>query len=161
MTAAAFLALGMAVPASAAGMSKCTGDTSSMLDRGLGAYVLHDYATARFELECMIARPDDDNRLYALFYLARIFADNNGTETDHARAYQLYKTISETYSEPTDPDDPRRGPFVARAITAVGVYVLQGIPDAGIRPDPARAAEIFRYAATFFDEPHAQFELAK
>lgn len=160
-SATAFLALLMAAPASASGVSKCKGDTASMLDRGLNAYVAHDYAAARTEFECMIARPDDDNRLYALFYLARIFADNNGSDTDHARAYQLYNTISQRYSEPTDPDDPRRGPFVARALTAVGIYVLQGIPDAGIRPDPARAAEIFRYAATFFDEPQAQFELAK
>jgi hypothetical protein len=35
------------------------------------------------------------------------------------------------------------------------------LPAIGLRPDPERAIEYLRYGATFFNEPDAQFELAR
>lgn len=96
----------------------------------------------------------------AQFYLARVFSDGAGTHTDHAKAYILYQRIADEYAD-VDPDDDQRAPFVAKALTALAGYVRGGIGEIGLKPDAERAVAYLRHAATFFNEPDAQFELAK
>ncbi len=96
----------------------------------------------------------------AEFYLARVFADNLGPVTDHAKAYMLYQRIADENAD-IDPDYDQRAPFVAKAFTALAGYLRQGLPEIGLRPSPHRAAEYLHHAATFFNDPDAQFELAK
>jgi TPR repeat protein len=50
---------------------------------------------------------------------------------------------------------------VAKALTALAGYLQRGVAEIGVRPDPARAVEYLQYAATFFGDKDAQFELAK
>ena len=96
----------------------------------------------------------------AQFYLARIFADNTGNYTDHAKAYMLYQRIADEHAD-IDPDYDQRAPFVARAFTALARYLTNGLTEIGLRPNPHRAAEYLHHAATFFNDQDAQFELAK
>ena len=96
----------------------------------------------------------------AMFYLARIYADGNTAYTDHAAAYRLYLKLANDYAD-IDPDDDQRAPFVAKALTALAIYVKDGVAAAGVRPDPARAVQYLRHAAQFFNHEDAQFELAK
>jgi TPR repeat protein len=96
----------------------------------------------------------------AEFYLARLFADNSGTYTDHAKAYMLYQRIADEFAD-IDPDYDQRAPFVAKAFTALAGYLRSGIVEIGLRPNPHRAEEYLHHAATFFNDPDAQFELAK
>ena len=96
----------------------------------------------------------------AEFYLARLFADPTGPHTDHAKAYVLYQRLADQYAD-IDPDDDQRSPFVAKSFTALAGYLLRGVPEINVKPNPIRAAEYLHHAATFFNDKDAQFELAK
>jgi TPR repeat protein len=96
----------------------------------------------------------------AEFYLARVFADNAGAYTDHARAFKIYQRIADEYAD-IDPVDDQSAPFVAKAFTALAGYLLRGIPELRLKPNPQRAAEYLDHAANFFNDHDAQFELAK
>ncbi len=126
------------------------------LERGLEAYNRGDYKTAIKALEA----PAAAREFMAQLALAQIYADNSGSETDHAKAYMLYQSIADEYSD-VDPDDTRRAPFVARALTTLAGYLLVGIPQIGVVPDPERAADYLHHAALFFGYEDAQFELVK
>ena len=44
---------------------------------------------------------------------------------------------------------------------ALGTYFLDGIRAPTSRADPARAREIFNYAASYYGDPNAQYNLAR
>jgi uncharacterized protein len=134
--------------------------TREAYDQGLGAYRSGFYEIAIPALEYVIGRNDAQYRFFAEFYLARIFADNAGSHTDHAKAYMLFQRIADEHAD-IDPDDLKRAPFVAKALTAVALYVRDGLPEISLKPDEQRVIEYLRHAATFFNEPDAQFELSK
>jgi len=98
---------------------------------------------------------------FAPFYLARIYASGDGAYTNHAKAYRLYTGIVERYGHVVDNDDYRRATTVAKAITAMATYVARGLPEIGLAADKKKAIRFYRYAAQFFGEDDAQFELAK
>lgn len=163
LTAIALLAAGgTLIPRHALSNDKRTPGTvqnkvaSPALDQGLQAYKRGDYKTAIRALE----RPAADGVFMAQYLLAQIYSDNSGTETDHAKAYAFYQAIAEEYSD-VDPDDMRRAPFVARALTALAGYLMTGIPQYGVEPDHERAADYLHHAALFFGHEDAQFELVK
>ena len=128
--------------------------------KGLDAYQQGRYELAVPSFECALSSGNELQKLHANFYLARIYSDDTGGFTNHARAYDMFRTISDAIDS-VDPEDSRRAPFVAKALTAFAGYVRRGLPEIGLKPDLARNAEYIRHAATFFDEPDAQFELAK
>ena len=43
----------------------------------------------------------------------------------------------------------------------LGSYYLVGIPNSEVKPDPARAREMFSYAASYFGDPDAQYHLGR
>ena len=58
----------------------------------------------------------------------------------------------------------RRSPqaqIVANAFVALGRYYLNGIPNSKVTPDPDRAREMFSYAASYFGNADAQYDLAR
>lgn len=133
--------------------------TREAFEQGLGAYRSGYYEIAIPAFEYVIAR-NDPQRFFAEFYLGRILADNAGSQTDHAKAYMFFQRIADENAD-IDPDDLKKAPFVAKALTAVAIYVRDGIAEIALKPDEQRAIEYLRHAATFFNEPDAQFELAK
>jgi uncharacterized protein len=156
------LALGLGLgptPAQAVRELPCA-TTSEMLSKGLEAYKQNRYEIAVPAFECVIRNDGGPQKFYAEFYLARIYSDETGGFVDHRTAYTLFQGLAESVDQ-VDADDPRRGPFVAKSVTAVAGYVRRGLPEIGLKPDLDRAVEYFRSAATFHDEPDAQFELAK
>ncbi len=62
---------------------------------------------------------------------------------------------------PTDNPNTRASRFVANAFVALGRYYLDGIPNTRVKRDPARARQIFAYAASYFRDPDAQYYLAR
>jgi uncharacterized protein len=134
--------------------------TREAYEQGLGAYRSGFYEIAIPALEHVVGKTDPQFRFFAEFYLGRIFADNSGAHTDHAKAYMLFQRIADEHAD-IDPDDLKRAPFVAKALTAVAIYVRDGLPEISLKPDEQRAVEYLRHAATFFNEPDAQFELSK
>jgi uncharacterized protein len=129
-------------------------------EQGLSAYRSGFYEIAIPALEYVVDKNDPTNKFFAEFYLARVFADNAGPHTDHAKAYMLFQRLADEHAD-IDPDDLKRAPFVAKALTAVAIYVRDGLTEIVLKPDPERAVEYLRHAATFFNEPDAQFELAR
>ena len=51
--------------------------------------------------------------------------------------------------------------IVANAFVALGRYYLNGIPNSKIKADTDRAREMFSYAASYFGNADAQYELAR
>lgn len=130
------------------------------LDQGLSAVNGNYPEMAEPALQFVIKNGGEDQALLGRFYLARIYADNNGARTDHKRAFELYQRIADDYAD-IDPDDDRRSPFVAKSLIALAGYLRRGLPEIGRAPNPHRAAEYLRHAATIFGDEDAQFELAK
>lgn len=102
----------------------------------------------------------DANEFMATYYLAKIYQDNAGAYTDHAKAYTLFEKIVDDHLD-VDPDLDPRAPYIGKALTALAGYVLKGVPDIGLRPDPSRAVFYLNNASTTYNDEDAQFELAK
>ena len=94
------------------------------------------------------------------FYLARIYADNEGAYTDHAKAFAIFKALADELQD-VDPDDDALAPIAAKSLTAVSSYLREGIADANIKPDVVAADRALQLAALTFNNEDAQFELAK
>ena len=141
---------------SAAGDATKFRSSQAALEQGLVDFKRGDYAKAVPALEFAAA----NDQLLAQFTLAQLYADNAGTETDHAKAYMLFQTIADEHSD-ADPDDDSRAPYIAKALTALAGYLRVGISEIGLKPDPERAADYLHHAALFFGDEDAQFELVK
>jgi uncharacterized protein len=144
-----------------AGTNPHCGAVAEMLDKGLEAYKNGRYEIAVPALECVLRTDNGLPKFYAEFYSARVFSDDTSGFVDHTRAYALFQGISDEHGSVVDPDDVRRAPYVAKAITSLAGYVRRGLPEIGLKPDLERAVEFYRHSATFFNERDAQFELAK
>lgn len=129
-------------------------------EQGLGAYKSGYYEIAIPALEEAAKTGPELNRFFAEFYLARIYSDNSSALTDHAKAYELFQKLALENAD-ADPEDGRRAPFVAKALTALADYLRRGVKRIGVRPDPDRAFELLQHAATVFGDQDARFELAK
>lgn len=124
--------------------------------QGMAAYRVRHFEIAIPALNEAAKR---DN-LFAMFYLARIYGDNSRAYTDHGRAYALYSRIVDRFYR-IDPNDFRRSPTVAKSITAMARYVHTGLREIDLPADKAYAVRLYRYAAQYYNEPEAQFQLAK
>jgi uncharacterized protein len=94
----------------------------------------------------------------ARWKLGEMYADGDGVPRDDVKAYHYFNQMVEDYDE--DQPDRRNLSAISTAFVAVGVYCLSGIPNSDVRADPRRAHELFQYAATIFNEPNAQYNLA-
>jgi TPR repeat protein len=95
----------------------------------------------------------------AQWKLGRMYADGDGVPQDDLRAFQYFTRIANGHAD-DNPETPQAR-FVANAFVALGHYYLGGIPDTPVRANPARAREMFSYAASYFGDPDAQYNLAR
>jgi len=100
----------------------------------------------------------DRGVLGAQLKLARIYAAGNGTPRDEAKAYIYYRQIANQRAD-ISPLSPV-AKYVAEAFVSLGNYYLQGLPDAHVLRNPARAAGLFSHAASYFGSAEAQYDLA-
>ena len=149
------VALAAAASASTAGTVKYK-SAGEALNQGVSAYNGGYYEIALPALDYAA----NEGEFLAQYYLARMYADNSWSNTNHAKAYELYQHIADENTD-VDPDDDARAPFVGKALTALAGYVRTGLPENGLKPDIDRAVEYLRHAATFFRDEDAQFELSK
>ena len=157
---AALVAVGGLVTAPAVALEPPCGAPVEMFNKGLDAYKAGRYELAIPAFECVLRKDDGLQKFHSEFYLARIMSDDTGGFTDHAKAYTLFQGLADTV-DLVDGDDPRRATFVAKSLTAVATYVRRGLPTIGLKPNPAKAVDLLSQAANLFNEPDAQFELAK
>jgi TPR repeat protein len=143
------------LPAVALAQSTSFNSSREALRQGVSAYQGGYYELAMPALKYAA----DKGEFMASYYLAKIYQDNTGPYTDHAQAYALFEKIADDHLD-ADPDDPRAR-YVGKALTALAGYVLRGLPEIGLQPDPERAVFYLKNASTTFNDEDAQFELAK
>ncbi|MER2265467.1 tetratricopeptide repeat protein [Methylobacterium oxalidis] len=101
----------------------------------------------------------DQGHALALWKLGRMYADGDGVPHDDLRAFEYFSRIADDSSD-DGPDAPNSG-VVASAFTALGAYFLDGIKGTYVRANPERAYDMFNYAASYFGDPNAQYNLAR
>jgi TPR repeat protein len=95
----------------------------------------------------------------AQWKLGRMYADGDGVAQDDLRAFEYFSRIANAHAEDS-PSEPQAA-IVANAFVALGRYYLNGIPNSKIKSDPERAREMFSYAASYFGNADAQYDLAR
>ncbi len=95
----------------------------------------------------------------AQWKLGRMYADGDGVAQDDLRAFEYFSRIANAHAEDS-PSAPQAA-IVANAFVALGRYYLNGIPNSKVKSDPERAREMFSYAASYFGNADAQYDLAR
>ena len=95
----------------------------------------------------------------AQWKLGRMYADGDGVTQDDLRAFEYFSRIANAHAEDS-PSAPQAA-IVANAFVALGRYYLNGIPNSKIKVDKERAREMFSYAASYFGNADAQYDLGR
>jgi hypothetical protein len=95
----------------------------------------------------------------AAWKLGRMYADGDGVPQSDLQAFEYFRNIANAHADEMTGTTEAR--FVANAFVALGGYYLSGIPNSSIKPDAARAHEMFNYAASYFGDPDAQYRLGR
>lgn len=95
----------------------------------------------------------------ARWKLGRMYADGDGVPQDDLKAFEHFSRIAD--ESPDESPDSQNARVVASAFVALGSYLIDGIPATYVKPDPERARHMFHYAATYFGDPDAQYNLAR
>ena len=95
----------------------------------------------------------------AQWKLGRMYAAGDGVPRSDLRAFNYFSRIADTHAE-DNPNMPQAR-FVANAFVQLGHYYMKGIPDSEVKVDQERAREMYAYAASYFGDPDAQYNLAR
>lgn len=95
----------------------------------------------------------------AQWKLGRMYADGDGVIQSDLRAFEYFSRIANAHAE--DSPSAPQATIVANAFVALGRYYLNGIPNSKIKADAERAREMFSYAASYFGNADAQYDLAR
>jgi len=101
----------------------------------------------------------DQGHLAAQWKVGRMYAIGDGVPQDDQRAFVYFSQIANTY--PDEPPGTAQAHIVANAFVALGHYYLTGIPNSTVTPDATRAREMFAYAASYFGDADAQYQLGR
>jgi hypothetical protein len=101
----------------------------------------------------------DQGHTAAQWKLGRMYADGDGVAQSDLRAFEYFSAIANSHAD--EPPGTAQARIVANAFVALGRYYITGIPNSNIKPDPARARQMFAYAASYFGNADAQFELGR
>jgi TPR repeat protein len=94
----------------------------------------------------------------AIWKLGRMYADGDGVKMNKARAYEYFRRLTTMHAD--DSAGAANAGFLANAFVALGLYYLDGIPGT-LKADANVAREMFRYAASYFGDPEAQYHLGR
>jgi TPR repeat protein len=95
----------------------------------------------------------------AMWKLGRMYAEGDGVQHDDLKAFEYFSKLADEHADES-PDSPN-APVVASAFVALGSYFLDGIKGTYVAANPGRAHEMFHYAASYFSDPTAQYNLAR
>jgi TPR repeat protein len=101
----------------------------------------------------------DQGHLAAQWKVGRMYAAGDGVPHDDLRAFNYFSQIAN--SHPDEMPGTAQGHIVANAFVALGHYYLTGIPNSAIAQDTGRAREMFGYAASYFGDADAQYQLGR
>jgi TPR repeat protein len=95
----------------------------------------------------------------AAWKLGRMYADGDGVKRNDLRAFEYFRGVADGHADEVPGTAQAR--FVANAFVALGSYYLDGIPNSDVKADADRAREMFAYAASYFGDPDAQYQLGR
>ncbi|WP_414474162.1 tetratricopeptide repeat protein [Microvirga sp. M2] len=95
----------------------------------------------------------------ALWKLGRMYADGDGVEHDDLRAFEYFSKLADQHAD--ESADSPNAMVVSSAFVALGGYFLDGIKGTYVTANPGRAVEMFSYAASYFSDSNAQYNLAR
>ena len=95
----------------------------------------------------------------AQWKLGRMYADGDGVDKNRLRAFEYFQNLTKAHAY--DPPGTPQSRFVANAFVSLGQIYLEGIPETSVKSDPTRARQMFSYAASYFADPDAQYQLAR
>jgi hypothetical protein len=95
----------------------------------------------------------------AQWKLGRMYAVGEGVKQDDVRAFEYFRDIAGAHADES-PGTPQAR-FVANAFVSLGGYYLDGIANSYVKPDPDRARDMFAYAASYYGDPDAQYQLGR
>jgi TPR repeat protein len=95
----------------------------------------------------------------AQWKLGRMYANGDGVTQDDLRAFEYFSRVANAHAEDS-PSAPQAA-IVANAFVSLGRYYLEGIPNTKVKADAERAREMFSYAASYFGNADAQYDLAR
>lgn len=101
----------------------------------------------------------DQGHLAAQWKVGHMYAIGDGVPQDDRRAFVYFSQIANTH--PDEPPGTAQAHIVANAFVALGHYYLTGIPNSSVAADAARAREMFAYAASYFGDADAQYQLGR
>ncbi len=101
----------------------------------------------------------DQGHLAAQWKVGRMYAAGDGVPQDDQRAFAYFSQIANTHPDETPGTTQAR--IVANAFVALGHYYLTGIPNSTVMQDTSRARELFGYAASYFGDADAQYQLGR
>jgi hypothetical protein len=152
------LSLGCCIGAHAFDGTKTPADDPTPMEAfrsGTQAYKAGDLSGASQMLEFAASK----GHALAQWKLARMYSEGDGVPHDDLKAFQYYQAIVDAHGEDS-PDTPQAR-FVSSAIVALGSYYLTGIPNSRVQPNAKHANEMFQYAATYFGDSDAQYNLGR
>jgi len=100
----------------------------------------------------------EQGHIAAQWKVGRMYAAGDGVPRDDQRAFAYFSQIANTHPDETPGTAQAR--FVANAFVALGHYYLTGIPNSVVA-DAGRAKEMFTYAASYFGDADAQYQLGR
>jgi TPR repeat protein len=100
-----------------------------------------------------------EGNVAAQWKLGRMYADGDGVDHDDYRAFQYFSKMADMHADISP--ESMFAPAVAKAFVALGTYYLSGIPNTPIVANPARARELFYYAAAYFADSDGQYYLGR
>ncbi len=94
----------------------------------------------------------------AIWKLGRMYADGDGVDANKARAFEYFSSLTSRHGE--DGQWTPEARYIANAFVTLGQYYLDGVADA-VEADPKVAFEMFRYAAAYYADSTAQYNLGR
>jgi uncharacterized protein len=101
----------------------------------------------------------DHGQIGAQWKIGRMLADGDGVAQNELRAFEYFKQIANSHAD--EPPGTAQARIVANAFVALGRYYLTGIPNSTVERDADRARQMFLYAASYFGDANAQYELGQ
>ncbi len=99
----------------------------------------------------------ENGQAMAAWKLGRMYAQGDGVPEDDLQAFRYFSQVVREFS--SDGPNARSAPFVASALVELGRYFLTGISDSPVTQNSYKAREVFTYAASYFGDADAQYNL--
>ena len=131
------------------------GSAREALRSGVRDYNAGDKVGAARALEFAATQGD----ALALWKLGRMYANGDGVPHDDLKAFEYFSKIADEHADES-PDSPN-AVVVSSAFVALGSYFLEGIKNTYVKRNAGRAHEMFHYAASYFGDSNAQYNLAR